>query len=114
MKTAKIAVALLLSLSATAAFARAGGPEYPVCFQAARAATAAIDARNHGFTRADARRGEFIPSAFVPGHTPQWVVEMIDPYLNAAYAVPASQQVDADAEAAKVFGECKARVASGI
>lgn len=109
MKAAKTVAAAVLILVSASAFARSSGNDYPVCYQAARAATAAIDARNHGFTREEARRGEFIPGEFVRGNTPVWVAEMIDPYLNAAYAIPTEQKVDADAEAAKVFGECKAR-----
>ncbi|WP_155753984.1 hypothetical protein [Burkholderia vietnamiensis] len=114
MKTANIAVAVLISLAAIPAFARSSGTGWPVCFQAAQTAVRAIDARNHGYTRVDARRGEAIPSNMQFGNTPQWVVEMIDPHLNAAYAVPASQKVDADSEGDKVFNECKARVARGI
>lgn len=110
MKTAQLLVAVLFSLVAATSFARApGGMAYPVCFEAGRVAASAIDARNHDFTREEARRGEFIPSEFVHGNTPQWVANLIDPYLNAAYAVPMTQKVDADAVAEQVFQACRAR-----
>ncbi|MGU2419419.1 hypothetical protein [Burkholderia cenocepacia] len=105
--------AFVLAACALNAHARASGNQWPVCFQAAQTATRAVDARNHGYTRDEARRGEFIPSVMQRDHTPQWVAEMIDPHLTKAYAVPASQKVDADAVGAEVFQECKARIAVG-
>ncbi|RQU14228.1 hypothetical protein DF152_17350 [Burkholderia cenocepacia] len=109
----RMMAAFVLAACALNAHARASGNEWPVCFQAAQTATRAVDARNHGYTREDARRGEYIPSVMQRDHTPRWVVEMIDPHLNDAYKVPASKKVDADAVGARVFQECKARVAVG-
>jgi hypothetical protein len=115
----KTLYALVLAVACTTAAAKGShgghlgggaGTGMPQCFLAGQTALHAVDARNHGVSRDDARHGEFIPSAFQMGGAPVWVVQMIDPYLTAAYAAPAP--VDSKAVGDKVMAECKARLAA--
>jgi hypothetical protein len=105
---------LMITLSATAAAKGGpghggggdGGTTHPICWTAAQNAMRAIDLRNHGATRDDARRALFIPTMGQPGGTPQWIAnDIIDPRLTAAYKT--SGYIDPFSVSEPVFRECQ-------
>ncbi|MFD1561898.1 tannase/feruloyl esterase family alpha/beta hydrolase [Paraburkholderia silviterrae] len=68
----------------------------------------AIDLRNHGSTREEARRSLYIATMGQEGNTPEWIVlDIIDPRLRAAYETPASRKIDPDEADEAVFRECQ-------
>ena|ERR1700758_4388432 len=101
MKSAQLIVALAIFASTPAAFAKgSGGTSRPVCWIAGRNAMRAIDLRNHGSTREEARRALYISALGQEGNTPEWIVlDIIDPRLRAVYETPASGKVDPSSQA---------------
>jgi hypothetical protein len=121
MKNAFVTALGLAILAATpAAFATgpgsfashgAGGTSRPVCWIAGQNAMRAVDLRNNGRTREEARRSLYIPTMGQEGGTPEWIVrDIIDPHLYAVYERPASEQIDPNAVGERVFRECQAKL----
>lgn len=113
------ALALAIFVAAPAVFARGvGGPSHgsggtarPECWIAGKNAMQAIDLRNNGRTRDEARSALYISAMGQPGNTPEWIVrDIIDPRLHAAYKTPASEKIDPNAVGEAVFRECQARL----
>ncbi|RQS58410.1 hypothetical protein DID96_36055 [Burkholderia sp. Bp8963] len=106
------ALALAIFVAAPAVFARgAGGTARPVCWVAGKNAMQAIDLRNNGRTRDEARSALYISTMGQPGNTPEWIArDIIDPRLHAAYQTPASEKIDPNAVGDAVVRECQARL----